>query len=61
MNQLHEYLKSKTKQRDDLLAKYGTGVRPSWVSTDLSILNAQIYNVKMQINEEQNETTTNGD
>lgn len=29
------------QQADDLIKRYGTGVRPSWVSADLSI---NIYN-----------------
>lgn len=29
------------QQADDLIERHGTGVRPSWVSTDLSI---SIYN-----------------
>lgn len=29
------------QQADDLIERYGSGVRPSWVSTDLSI---NIYN-----------------
>lgn len=30
------------KQYDDIEKRYGTGVRPSWVSTDLAILGEKI-------------------
>ena len=37
-DKLREYIAHKQGQIDRLLATYGQGVRPSWVSEELSIL-----------------------
>jgi hypothetical protein len=36
---------------DDLIARYGTGVRPSWVSEDLAITGHHIMRYKKKIAE----------
>lgn len=37
------------KNVEDLIKQYGTGVRPSWVSTDLAIVEDRIQYWKAQI------------
>lgn len=39
------------KNVDDLIKQYGTGVRPSWVSTDLAIVEDRIEYWKAQVKE----------
>lgn len=41
-NDLLEYIKWLEADNTSTLAKYGEGVRPSWVSTDLAINNEKI-------------------
>jgi len=41
-NDLLEYIKWLEADNASTLAKYGEGVRPSWVSTDLAINNEKI-------------------
>ena len=36
---------------DDLIARYGTGVRPSWVSEDLALTGHQIRLYKKKLEE----------
>ena len=45
MIQFHE------KSCDDLIARYGTGVRPSWVSEDLALAGHQIRQYKKKLEE----------
>ena len=39
------------QQADDLIERYGTGVRPSWVSTDLAIYWHRAEQAQLQIDE----------
>lgn len=39
------------KNVEDLIKQYGTGVRPSWVSTDLAIVEDRIQYWKAQVKE----------
>lgn len=39
------------KNVEDLIKQYGTGVRPSWVSTDLAIVGDRIEYWKAQVKE----------
>ena len=45
MIQFHE------RQCDDLIARYGHGVRPSWVSEDLALSGHQIRQYKQKLAE----------
>ena len=45
MIQFHE------RQCDDLIARYGHGVRPSWVSEDLALAGHQIRQYKQKLAE----------
>ena len=45
------------KQYDDLVNKYGLGVRPSWVSSDLDRLGANIRYYKKEIERLSNEVS----
>ena len=37
-----DMLARKQREYDSIVERYGTGVRPSWVSTDLAILHEEI-------------------
>jgi aspartyl aminopeptidase len=39
------------RNNDDLIARYGTGVRPSWISEDLAINGHHIMRYKKKIAE----------
>lgn len=41
---------------DDLIARYGTGVRPSWVSEDLALAGHHIRQYKKKIEELEGKT-----
>lgn len=45
------------KQYDDIEKRYGTGVRPSWVSTDLAILGEKIRYYKQEMERLSNEVS----
>jgi hypothetical protein len=51
---LQDMIESKKKDRHDLINQHGTGVRPSWVSTDLAILDHWIMALSNELNEMQN-------
>lgn len=42
VNDLKKYVEQVRKQRDGLEKRYGSGVRPSYVSADLAILDERI-------------------
>jgi hypothetical protein len=42
-------LEIRQKEYDSLIKQHGTGVRPSWVSTDLAILQDKIQGYKQDI------------
>ena len=44
------------RTNDDLIARYGTGVRPSWVSEDLAITGHHIMRYKKKIAELEGQT-----
>ena len=48
---LQAYLNSKQREIDDLIADYGHGVRPSWVSTDLMLARDAIARMEQAIKE----------
>ena len=50
MIQFHE------RQCDDLIARYGHGVRPSWVSEDLALAGHQIRQYKQKLAEMEGQT-----
>ena len=50
MIQFHE------KSCDDLIARYGHGVRPSWVSEDLALAGHQIRQYKQKLAEMEGQT-----
>ena len=50
MIQFHE------KSCDDLIARYGHGVRPSWVSEDLALAGHQIRQYKKKLAELEGQT-----
>ena len=50
MIQFHE------RQCDDLIARYGHGVRPSWVSEDLALAGHQIRQYKQKLAELEGKT-----
>jgi hypothetical protein len=47
---LRRMLEANNNQYDSLVARY-SGVRPSWVSTDLSLLGQKIWRYKQEIKE----------
>ena len=56
ISDLRKFIKSTRRQRDGLAARYGSGVRPSYVSADLAILDDRIerYEAKIKALEVQN-------
>ena len=48
---LQAYLNSKKREIDDLIADYGHGSRPSWVSTDLALARDAIARMEQTIKE----------
>lgn len=49
INDLRKFIKSTRRQRDNLSERYGLGVRPSYVSTDLAILDDRIERYEAKI------------
>ena len=56
ISDLRKFIKSTRRQRDNLSERYGLGVRPSYVSTDLAILDNRIerYEAKIKVLELEN-------
>ena len=56
ISDLRKFIKSTRRQRDGLAERYGHGVRPSHVSSDLAILGQRIerYEAKIKALEVQN-------
>lgn len=50
ISDLRKFIKSTRRQRDGLAERYGSGVRPSYVSADLAILDDRIekYGAKIK-------------
>ncbi len=49
ISDLRKFIKSTRRQRDNLSERYGLGVRPSYVSTDLAILDDRIERYEAKI------------
>ena len=49
ISDLRKFIKSTRRQRDNLSERYGLGVRPSYVSTDLAILDSRIERYEAKI------------
>ena len=49
ISDLRKFIKSTRRQRDSLSERYGLGVRPSYVSTDLAILDDRIERYEAKI------------
>lgn len=50
-DQIKDRIAAKLAERADMIARYGTGVRPSFVSTDIAILDHEIEMLRQQIRE----------
>jgi hypothetical protein len=48
---LHRWLGERWKAYNDLLRRYGNGVRPSWVSAELAWLGESITRLEQRIEE----------
>ena len=48
---LKERIADSQRKIDDILRRHGTGVRASWVSTDIAIEQARIENLRFMIKE----------
>lgn len=49
---LKSTIASAERDNDSLIARYGTGVRPSWISTDIAINNMNIAKYKKMLADE---------
>ena len=56
INVYRNMIKFHEKSCDDLIARYGTGVRPSWVSEDLALAGHQIRQYKKKLAELEGQT-----
>jgi hypothetical protein len=56
ISDLRKFIKSTRRQRDGLADRYGSGVRPSYVSADLAVLDDRIerYEAKIKALEARN-------
>lgn len=52
----HSMIQFHERQCDDLIARYGHGVRPSWVSEDLALAGHQIRQYKQKLAELEDKT-----
>lgn len=48
---IEQAIERERKEYNDLLTKYGSGVRPSWVSTDLAHIGLSIQGYQLQLKE----------
>ena len=51
--EIQEAIQRETKDYNDLLKKYGTGVRPSWVSAELAQIGIAIQGYTLQLKEQE--------
>ena len=59
-DKLREYIAHKQAQMDDLEKRYGSGVRPSWLSQETTVLAFYIRDAEDQLKQlEQNNATNN--
>lgn len=56
INVYRNMIKFHEKSCDDLIVRYGTGVRPSWVSEDLALAGHQIRQYKKKLAELEGQT-----
>ncbi len=50
---IEQAIERETKDYNDLLKQYGTGVRPSWVSTELAHIGIAIQGYRLQLKEQE--------
>ena len=50
---IEQAIERERKDYNELLAKYGSGVRPSWVSTELAHIGIAIQGYKLQLKEQE--------
>ena len=48
---IEQAIERERKEYNDLLTKYGSGVRPSWVSTELAHIGLTIQGYQLQLKE----------
>lgn len=48
---IEQAIERERKEYNDLLTKYGSGVRPSWVSTELAHIGLSIQGYQLQLKE----------
>jgi len=53
MEEIKEAIKRKTDEYNDLIKKYGTGVRPSWVSAELAHIGIDIQGYRLALKEQE--------
>jgi hypothetical protein len=59
-DKLREYIAQKQAQMDDLEKRYGSGVRPSWLSQETTVLAFYIRDAEDQLKQlEENDATNN--
>ena len=56
INLCRNMIKFYERQCDDLIARYGHGVRPGWVSEDLALSGHQIRRYKLRLAELEGQT-----
>jgi len=50
---IEQAIERERKDYNELLTKYGSGVRPSWVSTELAHIGIAIQGYKLQLKEQE--------
>ena len=50
---IEQAIERETKDYNDLLKQYGTGVRPSWVSAELAHIGIAIQGYRLQLKEQE--------
>ena len=50
---IEQAIERERKDYNELLAKYGSGVRPSWVSTELAHIGIAIQGYRLQLKEQE--------
>ena len=59
-DKLRDYIAHKQAQMDDLEKRYGSGVRPSWLSQETTVLAFYIRDAEDQLKQlEENDATNN--
>lgn len=55
---IRAYIERKNEQIDDLIQRYGQGVRPGWVSEELSMLAFYKQDAERQLSEMESDNAT---